>query len=198
MNRWVVLAAIYAAVGLIFGGLATYLHGSPFSHPEPWLDLGATTAHLYSALLGLTLGLMAVAATLTLVRKTTWARTLHSELRPLATGLPPVGILALAVFSSLGEELLFRSVLQTSTNIWIQALVFGLAHQLPGKARFTWALWATIMGVLFGALFQATGSLLGPLVAHATVNAMNLRFLQNHQTGPGPSRTMGGILGQRT
>lgn len=198
MNRWVVLAAIYAAVGLTFGGLATYLRGSPFTHPDPWVHLETTTAHLYSALLGLTLGLIAVAVTLTLVRKTTWARTLHSELRPLAAGLPPVGIFALALFSSLGEELLFRSVLQTSTNIWIQALVFGLAHQLPGKARFTWALWATIMGVLFGALFQATGSLLGPVVAHATINAMNLRFLQNHQANPGASRTMGGILGQRT
>lgn len=198
MNRWVVLAAIYAAVGLLFGGLATYLRGGPWMHPEPWLDLDTTTAHLYSALLGLTLGLLAVAITFTLVRKTTWARTLHAELRPLAQGLPPIGILALAVFSSLGEELLFRSVLQSATNIWIQALVFGLAHQLPGKARWTWALWATIMGLVFGALFQATGSLLGPLVAHATINAMNLRFLQNHQTSTTPARTMGGILGQRT
>lgn len=192
------LAAIYAALGLIFGALATYLRGGPWTHPEPWIHMAPMTAHLYSALLGLTLGLIAVAATLTLVRKTAWARALHAELRPLATGLPPVGIFVLAVFSSLGEELLFRSVLQTSTNIWVQALVFGLAHQLPGKARFTWALWATIMGVLFGALFQATGSLLGPLVAHATINAMNLRFLQNHSTSPAPSRTMGGILGQRT
>ncbi len=198
MNRWVVLAAIYAAVGLLFGGLATYLRGGPWTHPEPWLELDAMTAHLYSALLGLTLGLLVVATTFTLVRKTTWARTLHAELRPLAQGLPPIGIFALAVFSSLGEELLFRSVLQTSTNIWIQALVFGLAHQLPGKARWTWALWATIMGLVFGALFQATGSLLGPLVAHATINAMNLRFLQSHQTSKTQARTMGGILGQRT
>ncbi len=198
MNRWVALAAIYAAVGIIFGGLATYLRGGPWTHPDPWLNLESTTAHLYSALLGLTLGLIAVAATFSLVRKTNWARTLHAELRPLADGLPGVGILALAVFSSLGEELLFRSVLQNATNIWIQALVFGLAHQLPGKARFTWALWATIMGLIFGALFQATGSLLGPLVAHATINAMNLRFLQSHRPTPTPSRTMGGILGQRT
>lgn len=198
MNRWVVLAAIYAALGLLFGGLATYLRGGPWTHPDPWLDLSATTAHLYSSLLGLTVGLLAVAATFALVRRTSWARTLHSELRPLAEGLPPVGIFALAVFSSLGEELLFRSVLQTSTNIWIQALVFGLAHQLPGKARWTWALWATIMGLVFGALFQATGSLLGPLVAHATINAMNLRFLQSHQTSASPTRTTGGILGQRT
>ncbi len=196
MNRWAAVAAIYATVGLIFGGVATYLRGAAFSHPEPWIELSPLTAHLYSALLGLTLGLMAVAVTLVLVRKTSWAKALHEELRPLATGLPTAGIIALAVFSSLGEEMLFRSVLQPATNLWIQALVFGLAHQLPGKARFTWALWATIMGLLFGALFQATGSLLGPIVAHATINGMNLRFLQSHQSSS-PARAMGGILGQR-
>lgn len=196
MNRAVAVAAIYALVGLLFGSLATYLHGSPFLHPEPWLDLSTTTSHAFSALLGFTLGLLAVAATLILVRKTSWARTLHEELRPFASGISTGGIVALAVFSALGEEMLFRSVLQPSTNLWIQALVFGVAHQLPGKARWTWALWATIMGLLFGALFQATGSLLGPLVAHATINGMNLKFLQNHQLAP-RARSMGGILGQQ-
>ena len=196
MNRWAAVAAIYASVGLIFGGVATYLRGAAFTYPEPWIELSPVLAHLYSLLLGLTLGLMAVAATLLLVRRTVWAKTLHEELRPLATGLPTSGVIALAVFSALGEEMLFRSVLQPATNLWIQALVFGLAHQLPGKARFTWALWATIMGLLFGALFQATGSLLGPIVAHATINGMNLRFLQSHKSSP-PVRAMGGILGQR-
>jgi len=196
MNRAVAVAAIYALVGLLFGGLAVYLRGAPFAHPEPWLELGPVMSHAYSALLGLTLGLLAVAATLLLVRRTSWARTLHEELRPFANGISTGGIVALAVFSALGEEMLFRSVLQPSTSLWIQALVFGVAHQLPGKARWTWALWATIMGLLFGALFQATGSLIGPLVAHATINGMNLKFLQNHQPAPRP-RTMGGILGQQ-
>jgi membrane protease YdiL (CAAX protease family) len=198
MNRFAALISIYAAIGLLFGGLATYLRGSPWTHPDPWMDLTPTTAHMYSGLLGLTLGLGAVACTSVLVRRTAFARALHEELRPLATGLPAGGIVALALFSSLGEEMLFRSVLQSSTNIWIQALVFGLAHQLPGRARLTWAVWATIMGLLFGALFQATGSLLGPLVAHATINAMNLRFLQNHRSSKPPARNLGGILGQRT
>lgn len=198
MNRFAALIAIYAALGLLFGGVATYLRGGPWMHPEPWLSLPQTTAHLYSALLGLTLGLVSVATTFVLVKRTAWARALHEELRPLAAGLPTWGIYALAIFSSFGEEMLFRSVLQSSTNIWIQALVFGLAHQLPGRARLTWAVWATIMGLLFGALFQATGSLWGPLVAHATINAMNLRFLQSHRSSPAPTRNMGGILGQRT
>src|SRR5690606_31272854 len=152
--------------------------------------------HAYSTLLGFTVGLAGVGSTFALVKKTNWAKMLHEELRPSVTGMPLAGIVAVAVFSALGEEILFRSVLQTSTNVWIQALVFGLAHQLPGRSRWTWVLWAMIMGLIFGFLFEATGSLLGPIVAHATINGMNLRFLQNHQARPA-ARRLGGILGQR-
>lgn len=197
MNRAVALASIYALVGLFFGGVSLYLRGEVLTHPDPWLSLSPWAAHAYSGLLGLTLGLAAVAITSLLVRKTAWARTLRDELRPLAEGLPLGGVIAIAFFSSFGEEVLFRSVLQNSTNVWIQALVFGLAHQLPGKARWSWALWATVMGLLFGVLYEATGSLVGPLVAHATINGMNLRFLQSHPSSVS-LRQLGGILGQRT
>lgn len=197
MNRAASLATLYALVGLLFGGLSYYLRGEVLTHPEPWLELSPLAAHAYSGLLGLTLGFVAVASTWILVRRTNWARTLHEELRPLAGDVPLGGIFALAVFSSFGEEMLFRSVLQNSTNVWVQALVFGLAHQLPGRARFTWVLWATIMGLLFGVLYEATGSLVGPLIAHATINGMNLRFLQNHRSST-PVRELGGILSQRT
>lgn len=197
MNRALTLASVYASVGLIFGGVALYLRGDVWTHPDPWFPLTGFHAHAYSALVGLTLGLASVFVTLVLVKKTEWARHLGDELRPIASGMSLTAIVAVAVFSSLGEEILFRSVLQTSTNVWIQALVFGLAHQLPGRSRWTWALWAMMMGLLFGALFQATDSLLGPLVAHATINGMNLRFLQTHPTPAKATRTVGGILGHR-
>lgn len=197
MNRWAVLASIYATVGLIFGGVATYLRGDAWMHPAPWLELGAFTSHLYSALLGLTLGLVVVATTATLIKRATWAQVLSAELRPLVQSMPKGGIVVLALFSSLGEELLFRSVLMPATNLWIQALVFGLAHQLPGRARFTWTLWATIMGLVFGVLFQATGSLVGPIVAHAVINGLNLRLLAA-QSSPSSPRALGGILSLRT
>ncbi len=197
MNRWAVLAGVYATVGLIFGGVATYLRGDALVHPAPWLELTPFASHLYSTLLGLTVGLLVVALTASLVKKAAWARTLSAELRPLVMNVPPGGIVVLALFSSLGEELLFRSVLMPATNLWIQALVFGLAHQLPGRARFTWALWATIMGLVFGVLFQATGSLLGPVLAHAVINGMNARLLSSQPTPTSP-RALGGILSLRT
>lgn len=196
MSRASTLATFYALVGLVFGAVAIYVRGELWTHPEPWLSLRPMVAHAYSALLGLTVGLLGVGATLILVKRTRWAKLLHDELRPSVAGMPLSGIIAVAIFSSLGEEILFRSVLQPATNLWIQALVFGLAHQLPGRSRWTWVLWAMIMGLVFGLLFEATGSLVGPIVAHATINGMNLRFLQNHQVQPA-SRTVGGILGHR-
>ena len=196
MTRAAALATFYALVGLVFGALAIYVRGEVWTHPTPWLSLSPLAAHAYSVLLGFTVGLLGVGATFALVKRTNWAKMLHDELRPSVTGMPLFGIVGVAIFSSLGEEILFRSVLQTSTNVWIQALVFGLAHQLPGRSRWAWVLWAMIMGLIFGFLFEVTGSLLGPIVAHATINGMNLRFLQMHEVRPAP-RTVGGILGQR-
>jgi membrane protease YdiL (CAAX protease family) len=49
------------------------------------------------------------------------------------------------------------------------------------------------MGLLFGVLFAATGSLAGPVVAHLAINAANLRFLRD--TDPAPARReLGGLL----
>ena len=51
---------------------------------------------------------------------------------------------------------------------------------------------AGVVGLMFGALFRATGSLLGPIVAHALINGVNLRFLMTHT--PGSSKPLGGLL----
>jgi membrane protease YdiL (CAAX protease family) len=61
-----------------------------------------------------------------------------------------------------------------------QALLFGLAHQMPGPSRWIWVSWALLVGLALGALYAFTGSLLGPVVAHAVVNGLNLHFLKHH------------------
>ncbi len=194
MIRWTAVAGIYGLLGLAAGFGAYSWHESPWQYQDPWLELSPLAAHGYSALLGLTWGLVVVLGTRSLVHRSAWARTLHAELRPLAQGLPGGAILTLALLSALGEELLFRSLLQPATNLGVQAVVFGLVHQLPGRARWIWVAWATIMGLALGALFALTGSLAGPVLAHALINGMNLRFLQTHDVAP-PRRGLGGILG---
>jgi hypothetical protein len=43
-----------------------------------------------------------------------------------------------------------------------------------------WIAWAMIVGAALGAIFALTGSLVGPLLAHAVVNAVNLSYLRDH------------------
>ena len=40
-----------------------------------------------------------------------------------------------------------------------------------------WTLSALVLGVSFGYMFQATGDLGSPIVAHFTINYLNLHFI---------------------
>ncbi|HTV25662.1 MAG TPA: CPBP family intramembrane glutamic endopeptidase [Polyangiaceae bacterium] len=191
MIRWGRFAGAYA----LMGGVALALiwaRGTPLLHPSPTPGmqalapalespaLDASSAHLWSLSGGLIFGLFVVALSRLTVQRFDWARRLHLELRPFARGLDATGIVVLALLSSAGEELLFRGLLQPWMGLWPQALLFGLVHQMPGPSRWTWVTWALVVGLALGALYEFTGSLLGPIVAHALVNGLNLHFLKHH------------------
>ena len=75
-----------------------------------------------------------------------------------------------------GEELLFRGVmlqaLQTFAGLaapWavlVVALVFGLAHLIPQRLLWPFAVWAVWEGVLLGGVFVLSGSLAVVVVLH--------------------------------
>ena len=46
-------------------------------------------------------------------------------------------------------------------------------------------------------MFQLTGSLVGPIIAHALVNAVNLVYLKNYDPAP-QRKALGGLLGERS
>lgn len=188
MIRWGRIAAAYAVLCAV--GLAlTWARGGPLHYPSghagDW-PLVEGSADLWSLGLGLAFGVVLIAASRITVQRYLWARRLHLELRPFASSLSPAGVIVLALLSSAGEELLFRGLLQPWMGLWPQALLFGLVHQLPGSSRWVWATWAFVVGLALGALFQFTGSLWGPLAAHALVNGVNLMFLKHHDPGPMP------------
>lgn len=182
MVRWGRFAGTYAVLSAVALALI-WPRGSPLEHPEPRLVLDSSSAHLWSLCIGLVFGGFLVLGSRLSVQRYGWARRLHVELRPFARELSPLAIVVLALLSSLGEELLFRGLLQPWLGLWVQALLFGLAHQLPGPSRWIWAGWAFLVGLALGALFELTGSLLGPLAAHALVNGLNLSFLKRHDPG---------------
>jgi membrane protease YdiL (CAAX protease family) len=160
---------------------------------DGWLGLHGAASLLVSLGLGVCLGALTVAATRAIVRHAEWARELHLALRPAVYGVSDRGLLALAIASATGEELLFRGLLVPTIGVLASSLVFGMLHQIRGRGRWGWMLWATLMGMFFALLFVATGSLAGPLVAHAAINHANLRFLRDSDLKPHP-RKLGGLL----
>ncbi|HKO91173.1 MAG TPA: type II CAAX endopeptidase family protein [Polyangiaceae bacterium] len=188
MLRWGRIAAAYAVLCGVALAL-TWPRGSPLRYPYSHGELGrgllgGGSAHLLSLGLGIAFGFALVVASRVTVQRYAWALRLHLELRPFASSLTPTGVVVLALLSSAGEELFFRSLLQPWMGLLPQALLFGLVHQLPGRSRWVWATWAFFVGLALGALFEATGSLLGPLAAHALVNGVNLSFLKSHDPDP--------------
>src|SRR5690349_11094566 len=180
MIRWGRIAAAYAVLCAVALVLA-WPRGAPLHYPRLHGATGGLSAlgsaELWSLGLGIAFGLVVVIASRVSVQRFVWAQQLHLELQPFARSLSPAAVIVLALLSAAGEELLFRGLLQPWMGLWPQALLFGLVHQMPGPSRWIWVSWALVVGLALGVLFEVTGSLAGPLAAHALVNGLNLHFL---------------------
>ncbi len=175
------IAVGYALLAVLATAVAVALRdGVPWVFPHPWLALDPPAAWGASAGMGLGAALLIIVTTRACATRYAWAQRLHLDLRPFAQGLAPWQVVVIAGCSSLGEELLFRGLLQPWLGLLPAAVLFGALHQVRGPARWVWVTWATAVGLLFGAMFQATGSLIGPIIAHALVNAVNLLFLRDY------------------
>ena len=126
-------------------------------------------------------GLLAAAIVVLLSRQLTQrtrfgdrlARSLRAELGPLT--LAECWLLAL--LSGVAEEAFFRGALQPQVGLLAASLLFGAAHFVPRRELIPWTGFSIAAGLLLGWLFDATGNLLAPVVAHAVINGVNLRHL---------------------
>lgn len=85
--------------------------------------------------------------------------------------------LVLAAISGVAEEAFFRGALQPQVGLVTASALFGLAHFTPRRTLWPWMVFAVAAGFLLGGLFALTGNLVAPIVAHAAINAVNLRWL---------------------
>lgn len=172
---------VYAPLAAVGAGWAYWSEKSVLlMHPAPWLGLAPLTRHAASATLGVTLAIVTIFLSQRWARSFAWARELHQSFREILGGLSTGVVVLLALASGIGEELFFRAGMQPTAGWVITSLVFGAVHLGPGRRFLPWTLWAVAMGFLFGAIYEATGSLAGPILAHVSINAVNLSFIVSH------------------
>ena len=161
---------------------------------SPWIGMGWTERTVGDQLSAMLVGVAAAGPILVVMMAAyRWplgplrsVREVTSrQLIPLFDGLSVAEKAAVSIAAGLGEELLFRGLLQTAISDWIggsqgvwiglavASVVFGICHWL----NRTYAVLATVMGVYFGLLLVWTGNLWTPILAHAVYDFVALLLL---------------------
>lgn len=145
---------------------------------------------------------MGVLATLPLVllairsdrMRADWVEGLRSVvddmLLPALRQAPPGGLVLLAILAGVGEEWLFRGVIQGGVSellspnvaLVIAALLFGLAHAVS----VAYFLAATVAGLYLGLLYQWSGNLLLPILVHSLYDYVICLYLLRRPAAPNP------------
>jgi membrane protease YdiL (CAAX protease family) len=121
------------------------------------------------------MGVIRLSRELTL--RTRWGEALADALAGAIGRLSVGKCIVLALASGVSEEAFFRGALQPLVGLLAASVIFGLAHFAPRRDLWPWTLFAAATGLLMGLLFEWTGNLIAPTVAHVVINAVNLRLL---------------------
>ncbi|WP_194975689.1 CPBP family intramembrane glutamic endopeptidase [Aquiflexum lacus] len=98
-----------------------------------------------------------------------------------------MGLLVIGVLAGLGEEFLFRGVLQPKlqfytgnahVGIWLAAFIFSAIH-----LQFYGLFPRMLLGAIFGYLYYYSGSLLYPIIAHILNNAFTVMLVYLNKLG---------------
>lgn len=130
-----------------------------------------------SPLLGLLLGLVVVFLSRWATRRFDWARVLHREFHAIVYELTSREIVLLALFSSVGEELFFRGALVPHIGVVASSVIFALLHFRRDRRFVPWTIMSFVMGLVLGVMYVEVGDLGGPIVAHFTINLLNLAYI---------------------
>lgn len=97
---------------------------------------------------------------------------------PLVTGLNGQHLLLISILAGIGEELLFRGVLQCEVGMHLSVFLFALLHFGPEIRRFYWVFIVYLaFGYFFSGLLAISGGLLAPIVCHSLYDYLAIRWL---------------------
>jgi membrane protease YdiL (CAAX protease family) len=107
-------------------------------------------------------------------------------IKPLFRPCTLFDLAAISLLAGLGEEMLFRGVLQEVLSRWLNlwlaltlaSVLFGLLHLITP----TYAVMATLMGAYLGWLYLRSGNLLVAVIAHALYDFFALAYLVRGRT----------------
>jgi membrane protease YdiL (CAAX protease family) len=180
------------SVGPRFVRLAALFYGSLTLAAVLWSGLRGFDLRLAgdSATPSVLLGALTAVATVTLgllaYRIIPVLREIAEELAPrLVDGAGRTSLVLVAAFSGVGEETFFRGALQQEFGLVVASLLFGLVHIGPDRRYLVWTAWAVLAGFLFGWLYEVTGGLLAPILAHSAHNAATLLLWRRSRKGHG-------------
>jgi membrane protease YdiL (CAAX protease family) len=105
----------------------------------------------------------------------------EEQIGPHLVGASAGGIALLSLLAGIGEEALFRGVIQAGLaerlpellSVGIAAVLFGVGHWVSRS----YAVLAGAIGVYLGLLFLLTGNLLAPIVTHTLYDVAALSVL---------------------
>ena len=177
-------------MGPRFVRFAALFYGSLAVVAALWCGLRGFDVRLLGESLGASvlLGVVTAACTVSLgllaYRFLPTLREISEELAPrLVDGAASTSLVLVAIFSGVGEEAFFRGALQQEFGLVVASLVFGLAHIGPDRRYLLWTLWAILAGFVFGAVYDLSGGLLAPVIAHAGHNAATLLLWKRSRRG---------------
>ncbi|HXV63830.1 MAG TPA: diaminopimelate epimerase [Vicinamibacteria bacterium] len=96
---------------------------------------------------------------------------------PLVRRVSVVELLVAAAIAGLSEELLFRGMLQPRIGLVAASLVFGLVHG-PSLALLPLGLWATVVGLFLGVVYERSDNLAVPVLVHGAYDAVAFLFVR--------------------
>lgn len=113
-------------------------------------------------------------------------RKISEEIAPrLVDGADSTSLVLVSIFSGVGEEAFFRGAVQQEFGLVIASLLFGLAHVGPDRRYLVWTAWAVLAGFVFGLLYEVSGGLVAPILAHSAHNAATLLLWKRSRRGLG-------------
>ncbi len=175
--RFVLFAGIFYGLLVVAAALWSGLRGFPLDFFGDSVPLGL--------LLGALTAVLSVSSGLLLYRLVPVLRQIADELGPrLVEGASTQNLVLVSIFSGVGEEVFFRGAVQQEFGLLVASLLFGVVHVGPDRRYLLWSVWAVVAGLIFGLLYEFTGGLLAPILAHAGHNAATLLLWKRSRKVP--------------